>query len=194
MREAVKAGGGDASDGGAGSGGKVAAVRMLKAGREEMGAMGAAPGGAGGRSVVRAHTSRARAGDSSVVEIVFDRFIYVLKGGSSVIAGSPRRLVLLLFVRISGQALCNIRLCIFANKTRTCSRETSIPTGLVHTRRVSQALARRCETASFTSLRTQGQNWAGRVAPPPRGRGGFAERGSTFTAYHPVVPRVNGSM
>ncbi len=52
MREAAAGGGGDlsgASDCAPGSGGKVAAVRMLKAGREEMGAMGAAPGGARGK-------------------------------------------------------------------------------------------------------------------------------------------------
>ena len=60
MREAVKAGGGDASDGGAGSGGKVAAVRMLKAGREEMGAMGAAPGGARGKKRRRGGLAGAR--------------------------------------------------------------------------------------------------------------------------------------
>jgi ATP-dependent RNA helicase DDX24/MAK5 len=45
-------GGGDADAGGnavMGSGGKVAAVKMLKAGKSEMGAMGAAPGGARGK-------------------------------------------------------------------------------------------------------------------------------------------------
>ena len=45
-------GGGDAGGGGnavMGSGGKVAAVTMLKAGKSEMGAMGAAPGGARGK-------------------------------------------------------------------------------------------------------------------------------------------------
>jgi hypothetical protein len=50
MRE--KGGGdGDAGGGNAvmGSGGKVAAVKMLKAGKSEMGAMGAAPGGARGK-------------------------------------------------------------------------------------------------------------------------------------------------
>ena len=45
-------GGGDADAGGnavMGSGGKVAAVKMLKAGKSEIGAMGAAPGGARGK-------------------------------------------------------------------------------------------------------------------------------------------------
>ena len=61
MREAAAAaGGGDASDGGPGSGGKVAAVRMLKAGREEMGAMGAAPGGARGKKRRRGGLAGAR--------------------------------------------------------------------------------------------------------------------------------------
>ena len=61
MREAAAAGGGDASSGGApGSGGKVAAVRMLKAGREEMGAMGAAPGGARGKKRRRGGLAGAR--------------------------------------------------------------------------------------------------------------------------------------
>jgi len=60
MREAAAAGGGDASDGAPGSGGKVAAVRMLKAGREEMGAMGAAPGGARGKKRRRGGLAGAR--------------------------------------------------------------------------------------------------------------------------------------
>jgi ATP-dependent RNA helicase DDX24/MAK5 len=61
MREAAAGGGGDASsDGAPGSGGKVAAVRMLKAGREEMGAMGAAPGGARGKKRRRGGLAGAR--------------------------------------------------------------------------------------------------------------------------------------
>ena len=62
MREAAAAGGGGdaSSDGAPGSGGKVAAVRMLKAGREEMGAMGAAPGGARGKKRRRGGLAGAR--------------------------------------------------------------------------------------------------------------------------------------
>ena len=51
-RDMREKGGGDADAGGdavMGSGGKVAAVKMLKAGKSEMGAMGAAPGGARGK-------------------------------------------------------------------------------------------------------------------------------------------------
>ena len=60
MREAAAGGSVDASDGAPGSGGKVAAVRMLKAGREEMGAMGAAPGGARGKKRRRGGLAGAR--------------------------------------------------------------------------------------------------------------------------------------
>ena len=53
-RDMREKGGGDGDAGGGGnavmgSGGKVAAVKMLKAGKSEMGAMGAAPGGARGK-------------------------------------------------------------------------------------------------------------------------------------------------
>ena len=53
-RDMREKGGGDRDAGGGGdavmgSGGKVAAVQMLKAGKSEMGAMGAAPGGARGK-------------------------------------------------------------------------------------------------------------------------------------------------
>ena len=75
MREAA-AGSVDASDGAPGSGGKVAAVRMLKAGREEMGARGAPPGGARGRSVAGAARGRARVIRASSRLLLIDSSTY----------------------------------------------------------------------------------------------------------------------